>query len=1119
MQLEYACKWSKLWRPTLLAACGLLVLSDAHGDDYCTSAQTLSTCVPVQGTTIGVADEVPPAEDCFQDEVGVWYTWTPLESGRAAVQLIPVPQAFPFSFEPALNVFSSCTADTKLACDFDSDPFFVTFDVVAGTEYVIRVSSIAGFPGDFTIEALVGEIDEDDDGLTLCQELDWGLDPTLADSDGDGLEDLEEVAYDGDATAYKPYHPITNPSGIDLDATSPNTDGDAWTDFEEIYGEPLNPLKGPVVRYLQLDALPEESLIPNYFNADVGDDFEPVIRAGGNGVWLTLWSSDEDLDSSGFDADILCSISTDSGATWGQPEVVNSTAFADSTHDFMPTLAYCGNSRWVAGWISDTDVSYAVSTDDGATWSAAGSIAFSDDAAEPFIHSDGLGHLVATWSDLSTTRIGYAVFTAYSSDNGDTWSAWSELPSLEDDTTILTPQVAADGSGDWMLAWAELANTIDGYMAGPRVAVSHDHGQTWSVEIEPSEPISPFDPLFAYPATDGNGTWMVHYNSTDAVSMVIISSDDLATFQPPRRVDALPKDFQYATGLWVDNDRIWVASWLQVKQSGTFEQMYSTSGNAGQSWSQPRAFDGADFSVDDAELSFRLATDGEGTWVGVWPDGCGCGGSSDLLMNAFDVQAFGGLTVALSSAISSPTNRDAIIVNVEFNRPVTGFTAADLSVLNATISSFKGSGQSYTFKLRPSSQGSASAEIAEHLALDGDGARNEASNLFSIVYDTIAPTVVFASTLSGTTNQSAIPVTIQFSEDVVGFSPSHIVRTNATKSNFSGSGSSYSFDLNPTGQGEVTSELSAATVEDAAGNKNVASNLFSIQYDSIKPTLVLSSALSATYSTNIQVTATFSEAVTGFTAGDVAVTNAALSGFSRSGTTYTFRLTPSGQGLVTAQAAAGVALDGGGNHNTASNTLNVTYDTTRPTVTLSTLSPDPTRISPITVVMEFSEPVSGLLLKNISRTNAGKSNFAGSGVRYTFDLTPASQGLVTTMLAAGVVKDAAGNGNVVSNTLSINYDSIAPTVVFSTTASNPTNMSPIQVTATFSEPVTGFSIAKISRTNATKSNFAGSGTTYTFDLTPLAPGPVSTSLAADLVGDAAGNRNKASNVLVVNYQP
>jgi hypothetical protein len=86
-------------------------------------------------------------------------------------------------------------------------------------------------------------LDSDGDGLNDDAEEVFGTNPDDADSDDDGLSDFDEVAYDGDDTAYNPYHPETNPSGTDLDASSRDTDGDHYSDLTEInFGhDPLNP--------------------------------------------------------------------------------------------------------------------------------------------------------------------------------------------------------------------------------------------------------------------------------------------------------------------------------------------------------------------------------------------------------------------------------------------------------------------------------------------------------------------------------------------------------------------------------------------------------------------------------------------------------------------------------------------------------------------------------------------------------------------------------------------------------------------------------------------------------------------------------------------------------------
>ena len=72
--------------------------------------------------------------------------------------------------------------------------------------------------------------------------------------------------------------------------------------------------------------------------------------------------------------------------------------------------------------------------------------------------------------------------------------------------------------------------------------------------------------------------------------------------------------------------------------------------------------------------------------------------------------------------------------------------------------------------------------------------------------------------------------------------------------------------------------------------------------------------------------------------------------------------------------------------------------------------------------------------------------------------------------------------------------------------------SPIQVTATFSELINGFTVEDISVANGSAGSFVGSdgGGVYTFDVTPNAIGDVTVDIAAGVATDADGNANTAA---------
>ncbi|MBD1940078.1 DUF4347 domain-containing protein, partial [Microcoleus sp. FACHB-68] len=103
----------------------------------------------------------------------------------------------------------------------------------------------------------------------------------------------------------------------------------------------------------------------------------------------------------------------------------------------------------------------------------------------------------------------------------------------------------------------------------------------------------------------------------------------------------------------------------------------------------------------------------------------------------------------------------------------------------------------------------------------------------------------------------------------------------------------------------------------------------------VAPTVSLTSASAATVNAPFTVTATFSEAVTGFTAADLTLSNGAVSNFAGSGTTYTFTVTPTAQGPVSVSVPGAVATDAAGNNNTAATALTRTFDSLAPSVSLT----------------------------------------------------------------------------------------------------------------------------------------------------------------------------------------
>ena len=447
--------------------------------------------------------------------------------------------------------------------------------------------------------------------------------------------------------------------------------------------------------------------------------------------------------------------------------------------------------------------------------------------------------------------------------------------------------------------------------------------------------------------------------------------------------------------------------------------------------------------------------------------------------------------------------------------------------------------------------------------------------------DTTAPTVSLSSSEASPTAANTIPVTITFSEEVTNFDASDLVITNGTASNFSANAANteWTVDITPTASGDVNVSIAADSAEDLAGNLNIASNAFSIEYAPapVATNLTLNPSFEsgdANWNTSWNASVVSSESVEGSHA--VRVGNGAAAGAAEqviSGLTPNtlYRLSASGRvDDASSQLDIGVKFYGGvqlytpitsTNYQTisidfttgATDTSATIYayralgsaygfaddfsvidvaggtpppvDTTDPTLIISSTEASPTFNSPIPVTVTFSEEVTDFDETDVIISNGSISNFvanAGNTV-WTMDVTPYADGAVDVNVAVASAFDLAGNYSEASNLFSIEYyapvvDTTAPTVNITSSAGSSTTLSPIPVTVSFNEDVTGFSSADLIISNGTVSNFTTTGANvWTMDITPVAAGNVDISIAAAAADDLAGNASEASNLLSISY--
>ena len=225
------------------------------------------------------------------------------------------------------------------------------------------------------------------------------------------------------------------------------------------------------------------------------------------------------------------------------------------------------------------------------------------------------------------------------------------------------------------------------------------------------------------------------------------------------------------------------------------------------------------------------------------------------------------------------------------------------------------------------------------VAVDAAGNESEPVAL-TWTYDTVHPTVELTTASLDPFNEARAPwiVTATFSEVVTNFTAQSVtVSENATVGNvvqiLESETPTYTFEVTPSIDGDVTVSIAAGAVADAAGNGNEASNELTRRYDATKPTVTLSADVGRYFTNDVfTVTATFSEVVTKFTAAGITVDNGAVAGeISGSGSVYAFAVEPAVQnGEVSISISADAATDAAGNGNEASEPLTLTRDTIGP---------------------------------------------------------------------------------------------------------------------------------------------------------------------------------------------
>ncbi|GEM_PF-4361166 len=487
-----------------------------------------------------------------------------------------------------------------------------------------------------------------------------------------------------------------------------------------------------------------------------------------------------------------------------------------------------------------------------------------------------------------------------------------------------------------------------------------------------------------------------------------------------------------------------------------------------------------------------------------------------------------GLTAgSYSVTITDATGATGAVNNIMVTQPlaIAASTAQTDVTMNggnngsATIT-VSGGTPSYTYSWSPNVSTTATAanlSAGSYTVTATDANGCTISRTFTITQPAAALTATVSTISASPTSTSPIPFAVTFSQSVgTTFTASDVTVSGGTVANgtFSGSGSGpYTFTVIPAGVGTVTVSLAANVANDANNTGNAVSNAVSVQFQAPTITIAPVSLPAGTQGTAYSVAFTASGGSGSYT---YAITSGALpSGMSLSGNTISG--TPMVSGTFNFRITATDASAAPGPYSGFRD-----YSLT--------IAPQPQTAAPI-----VTTPANGALINTTTPTYTGTAAATSTVTVYVDDnsigTTTATGGgtwslAQQTALTQGnhqVRATAQLSGQAVSgssNTNTFTVDTVAPTVVITSTAGatgGNTSTSPIPFTVTFSEPVTGFVDTDMTVSGGAVANFAGSGTSYTFDVTPSANGLITVEVAANVAQDQANNGNTAASPFGVTY--
>ncbi len=448
------------------------------------------------------------------------------------------------------------------------------------------------------------------------------------------------------------------------------------------------------------------------------------------------------------------------------------------------------------------------------------------------------------------------------------------------------------------------------------------------------------------------------------------------------------------------------------------------------------------FNIDPAtgELSYKVATTTATTNNVIITAIDTAGNSTD---QALAITVADKIVLTITDNATTATNSD-VTFTFTFAEIVTGFDISDITVTGGTKGTLTGSGTTYSLTVTPTPNSEGSITVS----VDADAATNtvgigSASSTASQAYDTkapAAPTIDLAAT-SDTGNSNTdnitndntptINLTAETGAIVKVYNDRDLLGIATEDTNNLGN---YSITLT-TPLNEGVNKLTAIAT-DTAGNTSTVSSELNITIDTTAPsipTIVLATASDTGSNTTDNITSNTKPIITGTAEADATVkiyngTTEVGSATADASGNYIITVTALNEGTHKLTA---IATDTAGNTSTASSALNITVDTTAPsipTIVLATASDtgssntDNITNDNTPIITGTAEADATVKIYN-GAIEVGSATADASG-NYIITVTVLNEG---THKLTAIATDTAGNTSVASSALDITVDTTGPT--------------------------------------------------------------------------------------------